>query len=182
VVNLAIALASFALGVVALGGISFEIAVAVVGALLVLGMGILAIVVIALAREVGILKLALSSSAALEMPGEGPEIGSLHDVRAWAGDSDALIVAVFTSEGCPMCRNLGPSLDHLRQDAHLRVLEFDEVRDAAVWASLDAPGSPYAVALSAEGEVLAKGTFNGLAQLESVIFTAAERRRGASRV
>jgi hypothetical protein len=40
------------------------------------------------------------------------------------------------------------------------------------------PGSPYAVALDLDGTVLAKGTFNNLAQLESVVATA-ERRRAA---
>ena len=42
------------------------------------------------------------------------------------------------------------------------------------------PGSPFAVALDADGTVLAKGTFNTGAQLESVLATA-ERRRGAVR-
>ena len=42
------------------------------------------------------------------------------------------------------------------------------------------PGSPFAVALDADGTVLAKGTFNSGGQLESVL-AAAERRRGAMR-
>ena len=38
------------------------------------------------------------------------------------------------------------------------------------------PGSPYAGALDPrDGTVLAKGTFNGLAQLESVVSAARER-------
>jgi len=44
----------------------------------------------------------------------------------------------------------------------------------------DVPGSPFAVALGADGTVLAKGTFNTGAQLESVL-AAAERRQGAVR-
>jgi hypothetical protein len=55
---------------------------------------------------------------------------------------------------------------------------FDEVADAEAWALADVPGSPFAVALDAAGTVLAKGTFNSGAQLESVLATA-ERRRGA---
>jgi hypothetical protein len=43
------------------------------------------------------------------------------------------------------------------------------------------PGSPFAVAIGRDGRVLAKGTFNSLAQLESVLATAERRRReGAS--
>ena len=43
-------------------------------------------------------------------------------------------------------------------------------------AALSIPGSPFAVALDPDGTVLAKGTFNNLAQLESILATA-ERRR-----
>jgi hypothetical protein len=39
------------------------------------------------------------------------------------------------------------------------------------------PGSPFAVAIDREGTVLAKGTFNNLAQLESVLATAERRGR-----
>ena len=53
---------------------------------------------------------------------------------------------------------------------------FDEVADADAWSAADVPGSPFAVALDADGTVLAKGTFNTGAQLESVL-AAAERRR-----
>ena len=61
------------------------------------------------------------------------------------------------------------------------VRTFDEARDAEAWAVADVPGSPFAVALDGDGTVLAKGTFNSGAQLESVL-AAAERRRGAARV
>ena len=50
--------------------------------------------------------------------------------------------------------------------------EFDEVRDAEIWRELGIPGSPYAVALDPEGQVRAKGTFNGYGQLESILATA----------
>ena len=54
---------------------------------------------------------------------------------------------------------------------------FDEDADADAWAAADVPGSPFAVALDADGTVLAKGTFNTGAQLESVL-AAAEPARG----
>ena len=57
---------------------------------------------------------------------------------------------------------------------------FDEVEHADAWAAADVPGSPFAVALDSDGTVLAKGTFNTGAQLESVL-AAAERRRGMVR-
>ena len=48
---------------------------------------------------------------------------------------------------------------------------------ADLWRELAVPGSPFAVAPAADGTVLAKGTFNNLAQLESVLATADRRRR-----
>ena len=62
---------------------------------------------------------------------------------------------------------------------------FDEVEDADAWALADVPGSPFAVAVGADGTVLAKGTFNSAPsrQLASVLGAAAERRaRGAEGV
>ena len=55
---------------------------------------------------------------------------------------------------------------------------FDEHANPDSWLALDVPGSPYAVALDPDGIVLAKGTFNNLAQLESIL-AAGERRRGS---
>ena len=57
---------------------------------------------------------------------------------------------------------------------------FDEVEDADVWALADVPGSPFAVAVGADGTVLAKGTFNSGGQLESVLAAAERRRRAIS--
>ena len=47
-----------------------------------------------------------------------------------------------------------------------------------MWSELRIPGSPFAIALDPGGTVLAKGTFNNLAQLESVLATAERRRSG----
>jgi hypothetical protein len=58
------------------------------------------------------------------------------------------------------------------------VATFDEHTDGDIWRALDVPGSPYALALDRDGTVLAKGTFNNLAQLESVLATAERRRAG----
>jgi len=140
----------------------------------VLGM---AVVVLALAREVGVLRLSLASQGALEIPGEGPLVGQR---QAWAGElawtPDSLLgLAIFSSQGCPMCRRLEPAVSYVAADPLLAVRTFDEVADAAAWAGASVPGSPYAVALDANGVALAKGTFNSLVQLEGIIATARER-------
>ena len=137
----------------------------------------LAVAVLALAREVGLLRLRLGPGSALEIPEEGPELGSRTEIaeRFDVDHRTRLALAVFTSAGCHVCQGLGPSIELLRGEPDLAVEVFDELTDAEVWSALDVPGSPYAVALGPEGTVLAKGTFNNLAQLESVVATA-ERR------
>jgi hypothetical protein len=140
----------------------------------------LAAAVLALAREVGVARLALSGSGALEIPEEGPELGIS---QPWAGAVPArhralLRVAIFTSEGCPLCRRVEPAVAHVAADPLLAVGIFDELADAATWEQAGPPGSPYAVALDLDGVALAKGTFNSLPQLESILSTARTRERG----
>lgn len=137
----------------------------------------LAVAVLALAREVGVLRMGMGGRGALEIPHEGPPLGS---PQAWAaaihtGPRALLRLAVFTSEGCPLCRQVAPAVAHVAADPLLAVRIFDEVEDPAAWSQAQVPGSPYAVALSREGVVLAKGTFNSLGQLESILGTARSR-------
>ena len=96
-------------------------------------------------------------------------------------DPTVLGLAVFTSDGCRLCQQLKPAIRALGRDPHVSLVELDEVRDAEPWQRLEFPGSPFAIALDAGGRVLAKGTFNSLPQLESVLATA-ERRAGSTPV
>ncbi|MFI4991909.1 MAG: MauE/DoxX family redox-associated membrane protein [Solirubrobacterales bacterium] len=143
----------------------------------------LAVAVLALAREVGVLRLSAGAArGALEIESEGPELGA---AQPWthaieAGPRTLLRLAVFTSEGCPLCGQVAPAVEHVAGDPLLAVRIFDEHRDAGVWAAAAVPGSPYAVALGVDGVALAKGTFNGLGQLESVLATARRRERSLS--
>jgi len=139
-----------------------------------LGLAAVGVALLALAREVATLRGALDPRGALEIPEEGPELGGRTDLMAV--EPGRLGLAVFTSEGCGMCRALEPAIVSLARDPVVSVRTFDEVRDADAWAAADVPGSPFAVALDADGTVLAKGTFNTAGQLESVL-AAAERRR-----
>ncbi len=148
-----------------------------VGVALLLCLG-LAIAVLALAREVGMLRLRLGPEAALEIREEGPEPGRRIDLieRFHGMDDRSLALGVFTSEGCRVCRGLEPAIASLANHPAIAVEAFDEVADHDVWAELGIPGSPFAIALHPNGTVLAKGTFNNLAQLESVLATAEARR------
>jgi hypothetical protein len=138
----------------------------------------LAVAVLALAREVGVLRLAVDPRGALEVAHEGPEVGARTALaERFELASGRIGLAVFTSEGCQICHALAPTVAAFGRHPRVALREFDEVRDADAWALADVPGSPFAVALDGDGTVLAKGTFNTGAQLESVL-AAAERRRG----
>ena len=144
---------------------------------------LLTVAVLALGREIGLLRQHIAPAAALDVPHEGPEIGArsqlLHAFGTFTPEQFGL--AVFTSDGCRVCRSLEPAIASLGRHPLVIVREFDEVREAAAWEVADTPGSPYAVALDNDGTVLAKGTFNTGQQLESVL-AAAERRRRELRV
>jgi len=143
--------------------------------------GVLAVAVLALAREVGLLRLRLGPEAALELAEEGPPIGQRVGLRERFGEGDAaLTLAIFSSDGCRFCQTLEPVIAAFARDPLVAVQEFDELRDADVWRDLRIPGSPFAVALDREGAVRAKGTFNSYGQLESILATA-ERRVAEAR-
>ncbi len=157
------------------GWLAIGLAVALVG------LAALTLVVLALAREVGMLRLAADPRGALEIAHEGPEVGGRTALAEHLEVGPGQIgLAVFSSDGCALCRALEPAVEAFGRDPRVALARFDEVRDADAWAAADVPGSPFAVALDADGTVLAKGTFNTGAQLESVL-AAAERRRGAVR-
>jgi methylamine utilization protein MauE len=133
--------------------------------------GVVALIValLALAREVGELRLAVAPQAALSLDHEGPEVGGRVALIDRFERQTPLKVAVFTSSGCSLCAALEPSLRLLGNDPGVELVTFDEHRDADAWESLAVPGSPYAVVLDADGIVLSKGTFNSLYQLESLV-------------
>jgi hypothetical protein len=139
----------------------------------------LAVLVFALAREVGELRLALPPQLALEIDGEGPERGTRAAVieRFVPQPSARFALAVFSSDGCPMCQALGPAVTALQRDPLLAVELFDEREDADVWRALAIPGSPYALVLALDGIVLSQGTFNSARQLEALVATGEARER-----
>ena len=154
-----------------------------------LGVAALSVATLALAREVGMLRLRIGPAAdsALEIPAEGPPLGARIELDrgVWGADGDGgvdsssgrLRLAVFLSDGCHICHALEPQVRAFARDPMIEARLFDEAIDAGAWQDFAVPGSPYAVALASDGLVLAKGSFNTVAQLESVL-AAAERRQG----
>jgi hypothetical protein len=139
------------------------------------GVAALAVALLALAREVGELRLAVAPQAALSLDHEGPELRGRVGLIERFERRAPLSVAVFTSASCSLCAALEPSLRLLARDPEVELQLFDEHDDAEAWQSLAVPGSPYAVVLAPNGEVLSKGTFNSLYQLESLLGPATAR-------
>jgi hypothetical protein len=134
---------------------------------------------LALPREVGELRLALPPQLALEIDGEGPERGTRAAVieRFVPQPSARFALAVFSSDGCPMCQALEPAVTALQRDPLLAVEVFDEHDDADVWRAHAIPGSPYALVLALDGTVLSQGTFNSARQLEALVAAGEARER-----
>ena len=132
---------------------------------------VLGVLLVALAREVGELRLAIPPQLPLELDGEGPPRGSRAPVieRFVPAPANRFALAVLSSEGCPMCQALAPAVTALRNDPLLAVEVFDEVEDQDVWRAHAIPGSPYALVLGLDGTVLAQGTFNSARQLEALV-------------
>ena len=105
---------------------------------------------------------------ALDIAGEGPPLGTQLDL------GEGVRLALFTSAGCHLCRSLVPRAERLGA----RIV--DEAAGAAQWSAANVPGAPFAVALGADGTVLAKGTVNTRAQLESVAGAAGARARAGA--
>lgn len=143
------------------------------------GIAVLTVAVLALAREVGELRLAVGPQAALSLEGEGPELGTVVSLPRLDA-SARLNLAVFTSANCPLCKLVRPALRLVAADPDVHVEEFDEHEDAAAWDALEVPGSPYGVVLEPGGRVVAKGTFNTLPQLESLLAGAQEASLAAA--
>jgi Methylamine utilisation protein MauE len=139
------------------------------------GLGVLTVALVALAREVGELRLAVGPQAALSLDGEGPEIGARTGLADRFEGAAAISLAVFSSAGCPLCQALEPAVQLVGADPHVDVEVFDEQQEPALWHELAIPGSPYGVVVDRTGIVLSKGTFNTLLQLEGLL-AAAERR------
>lgn len=148
----------------------------------------LAIVVVALARQVGTLHLRLGPLGALEIDDEGPPLGEgLPPLPAAADDGSRATVggpaavpriALFVSEHCPICAVVKPGLPAAARSAGMDAVVL---ADAELEKRLAIPGTPYVLVLDRLGIVRSKGTVNNLEQLEGLVDTA-ERRIDEDRV
>jgi methylamine dehydrogenase accessory protein MauD len=163
-------------------------------------------VVVALARQIGLLHLRLGPRGALEIDDEGPVIGE-PPPAAFARNADAEVslaapghrrLVLFVSPGCTLCRQLLPGLGPVASAAGYSAyavsdLDLGETQRAFAGARADAPvlsgpevpatwnvpGTPFVVAVDETGVVRAKGTPNNLEQLEGLVYSARKREEHA---
>ena len=139
-----------------------------VTAIVVLGVAVaaLAVLVLALYRQVGVLALRIAPRHALELAEEGPELGVEAPELDGIERSGEELVA-FLGAGCRVCHDLEPSLRALAREGLAVRLVYDVEEEAAIerW---DVPGTPFVVALG-DGIAVAKGTVNTLEEIEGLL-------------
>jgi methylamine dehydrogenase accessory protein MauD len=165
----------------------------------------LAVLVLALARQIGTLHLRLGPRGALELDEEGPPLGeappaaelaTVDGGRVTVGGPGEPQLVLFVSPTCPVCREVAPGLPVAARSGGMAarvVADGDDGSVARMYGSLGAPvaassdlpqdygvpGTPYAVVLDALGVVRAKGTVNNLEQMEGLVDTARRRLEAA---
>lgn len=144
-------------------------------------LAVLGVVVVALARQIGVLHLRLGPLGALEVDDEGPPLGEAPPARS-ARDRAGVAVHVggagrqrllaFVSETCPICERVLPSLPAA---ADAFGLELQVVSDRELERAYGVPGVPFVVVFDELGVVRSKGTVNTLEQVEGLVDTARRR-------
>jgi hypothetical protein len=142
---------------------------------------VLAVIVVALARQVGTLHLRLGPRGALEVDDEGPALGEAAlPTTARAADGTTLTiggpgpmrVVAFSSPTCSVCREVVPALPAAASAARAVPQVLHDPEAERDW---NVPGTPFLVVLDEMGVVRAKGTVNNLEQVEGLLDTAVRR-------
>jgi hypothetical protein len=142
---------------------------------------VLAVVVVALARQVGTLHLRLGPRGALEVDDEGPALGQAPATvaahlygggRAPIGGAGPIRLVMFASPTCPICLDVLPSIPTAAAAAGAVP---QVVHDAEAEGAWSVPGTPFFVVLDRLGIARAKGTADNLEQVEGLLDTARDR-------
>jgi thiol-disulfide isomerase/thioredoxin len=130
---------------------------------------VLAVTVLALLRQIGVLHARLSPMGT-HFAGEGPDLGSAAPPAGVPYDASALTVLAFTSPTCTLCRELAPSLDAFRrQYRELRLELVDLEASPAVADAFRVRSTPYVVTVDRAGIVVGRGVANTLEQIEELV-------------
>ncbi len=130
---------------------------------------VLALAVVALLRQIGVLHQRLAPMG-VHFASEGPALDAPAPGVGIDWSVSTLTVLLFTSPTCVLCRELKPSLDAFRrQYRELRVQTVDLEAEAGVFAAMAVRSTPYVVAVDATGTVRGRGVANSLEQIEELV-------------
>lgn len=133
---------------------------------------VLAVAVVALLRQIGVLHARLAPLGT-HFAGEGPELDEPAPAVGLDYAAVPLTVLVFTSPTCVVCRELGPSVEAMRrQYRELRVEVVDLGRDRGgqpVFDAFNVRSTPYVVTVDRQGVVRGRGVANSLEQIEVLV-------------
>lgn len=130
---------------------------------------LLAVTVVALLRQVGVLHQRLAPMGT-HFAGEGPGLDAKAPEVGIDWTTSALTVLLFTSSTCTLCRELKPSLDAFRrQYREIRVRTVDLDDDAGVFDAMAVRSTPYVVTVDGSGVVRGRGVANSLEQIEELV-------------
>lgn len=130
---------------------------------------VLAVAVVALLRQIGVLHQRLAPMG-VHFASEGPVLDAPAPGVGIDWSVSTLTVLLFTSPTCVLCRELKPSLDAFRrQYRELRVQTVDLDAEAAVFDAMAVRSTPYVVAVDRDGVVRGRGVANSLEQIEELV-------------
>ena len=141
----------------------------------------LVIVMVALARQVGMLHLRLGPRGALEIDEEGPMLGEAPlPIPGHAADGHVVMlggpgpdrIVLFSSPTCGVCEEVAPAVAPAAASVRYIATVVHDPEAERAW---NVPGTPFAVVLDGSGVVRAKGTVNNLEQIEGLLDTARSR-------
>lgn len=130
---------------------------------------VLAVAVVALLRQIGVLHQRLAPMG-VHFASEGPVLDAPAPGVGIDWSVSTLTVLLFTSPTCVLCRELKPSLDAFRrQYRELRVQTVDLETEATVFDAMAVRSTPYVVAVDRDGVVRGRGVANSLEQIEELV-------------
>ena len=142
---------------------------------------VLAVVVVALARQVGTLHLRLGPRGALEVDFEGPALGEApppmpaidaRGSRVLVGGPGPMRLVLFSSSTCAVCEEVAPGIGVAASAAQMVPIVL---HDRELEHAYGVPGTPFLLVIDELGVVRAKGTVNNLEQVEGLIDMALRR-------
>jgi thiol-disulfide isomerase/thioredoxin len=132
--------------------------------------GAMAVTIVALLRQIGVLHARLAPLS-VHPGGEGPPVGEPAPLVGEHGYRARLTVVLMTSPSCPVCAQLRPgfsALHHAYRDLDVVELEYSD-DTAATFRAMRVSSTPYAVTVDDEGVVRGAGVANSIEQIEELI-------------